>query len=220
MYDVTIGETMSDVIIILARGVEQDGSLPPDPMARVQKGVELFKANVAPVIIMSGSWTYHLDISPSRTEAAAMKEYAVSLGVPETAIIEETKSKDTLGNAYFSKSGFCEPRGWHNIVVVTSEDHLQRSQYIFTKVFGSDYTIIYEVSERVILEDQYEKELKHEVRSMAILKQWLGGLSDGDDTAIWQLMSTKHPAYATNPEVSREELLKALDGEDIFPDAP
>ncbi len=210
---------MSDVIIILARGVERDGSLPPDPLARVRKGVELFTANVAPVIIMSGSWTYHIDISPSRTEAAAMKEYAVSLGVPEVAIIEEIKSKDTLGNAYFSKKDFCEPRSWHNIVVVTSDDHLERSEYIFTKVFGPDYVVEYEVSERVIPEVQYEKELKHEVRSMAILKQWIGGFADGDDAAIWQLMSTKHPAYATNPEVSREELLRAVNGEDIFPDA-
>jgi len=211
---------MSDVIIILARGVEQDGSLPPDPMARVRKGVELFKANVAPVIIMSGSWTYHIDISPSRTEAAAMKAYAVSLGVPEAAIIEETRSKDTLGNAYFSKTDFCEPSGWRNIVVVTSDDHLERSKYIFTKVFGPDYDVKYEVSERVIPEEQYAKERKHEINSMAILKQWLGGFADGDDAAIWLLLSTKHPAYTTNPEVSREELLKAVNGEDIFPDGP
>lgn len=211
---------MSDVIIVLARGVEQDGSLPPDPMARVRKGVELYKAKVAPVIIMSGSWTYHQDVSPSRTEAAAMKDYAVSLGVPEATVIEETKSKDTLGNAYFSKKDFCEPRNWHNIVVVTSDDHLERSQYIFTKVFGPEYVIKYEVSERIITDEQYAKERKHEVNSMTILKQWIGGFADGDDAAIWHLMSTRHPAYSINPEVSKEELLRALNGEDIFPDAP
>lgn len=207
-----VGGEKFDVIIVLGRGIEADGSLPEDPLARVRKGAELFKAGLAPRMIMSGEWSYRLAVPPVRTEASALKEYAISLGIPSEIIIEEAESKDTLGNAYFAKVRYCVPNGWTRIVVVTSEDHLKRSRYIFEKVFGAGYTIHFEISERVVSDEHFALELEHERKSLVVLERWVGDIANGDDVAIWQLMSTKHPGYSTSPDLDREAFMKMVDG--------
>src|SRR3989338_1963789 len=132
---------MKDVIIILGGGIEPDGSLPEIPKLRIIKGAELFRDGIAPKIIMSGNYGFWLEKEPIRPEAEAMKEYAVSLGVPEGGILKEDISKDTIGNAYFCKINFLETNNWHNVVIVTSDYHIPRTRYIFEKVLGKNYMI-------------------------------------------------------------------------------
>jgi len=208
---------MSHVIIVLGRGIEEDGSLPPDPKSRVRKTAELYKNGVAPLVVMSGAWTYHFDIHPTRSEAEAMKEYAIELGIPESAIIEESKSMDTIGNVYFTKKDIVEPRGFTNIAIIASEDHMPRVKYLFEKIYGEAYELEFVVSERVIDDASYEKELVHENNSMAITHRWLDSVNSADDAAVWKIMTTKHPAYL--PEgVSGESRQES--GADLYPNAP
>lgn len=188
---------MSDAIIVLARGVEQNGTLMPDSLARVKKAVELYKGGQAPRIVMSGSFSFHVETKPARTEAEAMKQAAIDLGVPADDIIEEISSKDTLGNAYFTKKNICEPKTWHSLTVVTSEDHMARSQYVFNKVYGPEYQIEYAANEQVIDDKKYRAELEHEAESLTLTRKWLDPIRDGDDAAIWLLMIARHPAYMT-----------------------
>ena len=208
---------MSDVIIVLGRGIEDDGSLPPDPKARVRKAAELYKDGVAPFVIMSGAWTYHFDINPTGSESKAMKEYAMELGIPEQAIIEESKSMDTIGNVYFTKKDIVEQKGFKDIVVVASEDHMPRVKYLFEKIYGKAYNLKFAISERVIDDASYEREMAHESNSMAITHQWLDPLKPGDDAAVWKLMITKHPAYMPR-DLDYEK--RSEKGEDLYQDAP
>jgi len=208
---------MLDVIIVLGRGIEEDGSLPPDPKSRVRKAAELYKNGAASLVVMSGAWTYHFDIHPTRSEAEAMKEYAIKLGIPESAIIEESKSMDTIGNVYFTKKDVVEPRGFTNIAIIASEDHMPRVKYLFEKIYGEVYELEFVVSERVIDDESYEKESVHENNSMAITHQWLDSVSSGDDAAVWKIMTMKHPAYLSegvNGEKRQES------GVDLYPNAP
>ena len=85
-----------DVIIILGGGVEPDGTLPEIPKFRIAKGVGLFKEGVAPRIIVSGNYGFWLEKEPPRTEAEAMKEYAISLGVPGDSVLKEEMSKEVI----------------------------------------------------------------------------------------------------------------------------
>lgn len=49
---------MADVIIVLPRGTRPDGTLPPDPLARVRKGAQLFKSGAEPHVSMAGLSTH------------------------------------------------------------------------------------------------------------------------------------------------------------------
>ena len=86
---------------------------------------------------MTGKYGFWLDWQkqiPSRFEAEAMKEYAISEGVPTDLILIEQESKDTLGNAYFTKVNILEPNNWKNVLVITSDFHLERTKWSYPQI--------------------------------------------------------------------------------------
>lgn len=109
----------TDAIIVLGKGISVDGTLPEIARQHVRMGAALYAAAPAP-IIMSGAYGL-FERQPSRTEAAAMREYAVELGIPGDQIIVEEESRDTIGNAWFTKVCIIAPRKWRRLVVVTAE---------------------------------------------------------------------------------------------------
>lgn len=204
---------MKDSIIVLAGGVNKDGSLPEIPKKRVEKGVELFKNNAASKIIMSGKYGFWLDYFkdiPARSEAEAMKEYAVSLGVSEESIILEDTSKDTVGNAYFTKVNILEKNNWKKVIVVTSEFHLERTKFIFDTVLGPEYEIEYCFSEDPISEEQKISAKVKETKTIEVLKNLIKGVEAGNNEQINNILYTVHPAYSANPQISYEKLLEML----------
>lgn len=128
-----------DAIIVLGGGINKDGSLPRVVKKRVDRAVELYKKGCASRLIMSGKWGVNSKITYPCTEAEAMEEYAVLCGARRDDVLVEKKSQDTLGNAYWSKITFLKPAKWNKFVVVTSDFHVKRAKYIFSKVFGPEY---------------------------------------------------------------------------------
>lgn len=59
-------------------------------------------------------------------------------GVPPSAVLRETASLDTLGNAFFVRTVHAEPNAgvWRRLVVVTSKFHMARTRAVFEVVFG------------------------------------------------------------------------------------
>ncbi len=189
---------MSDVIIVLGRGIKSDGTLPPDPIARIKKAKELYDIGMSSKLIMSGGYSHKIKNAPKISEAAAMKQYAVSLGILQESIIEESKSTHTLSNAYFTKKLFCEPNQWQNIIVVASDEHLERAEYTFRKVYGPLYSFQFIASNRVISDEEYARELEHERASMKLTIEWLDVMEDGDDESIRLAVLAKYPDDTMN----------------------
>ncbi|WP_315122438.1 YdcF family protein [uncultured Clostridium sp.] len=79
-----------DVIIILGFPVLQDGKPSPIMRERVIKAVELFNKGYANNIICSGGGVYNKYI-----EADIMANFAESLGIPNSCLIKEDKSRNT-----------------------------------------------------------------------------------------------------------------------------
>lgn len=134
--------------------------------------MELFNLGESSKIVMSGAWSFHLDKKPMMSEATLMKNYALSLGVPKQAIIEESESKSTIGNVYFSKKNIVEPRAWKTLTIIASDDHMPRVQYLFHKIYGHKYSFNFIESKRVLDDITYSKEIDHEKNSLQITKQW------------------------------------------------
>lgn len=128
-----------DAIIILAGGIKQDGTLPNQARLRIKKGAQLYKNGIAPRIIMSGAYSFLTKHTPPKTEAEAMAEYAILSGVNKKDILLEKESQDTISNAYSTKINFLKPNNWKKIIVVTSNYHKLRTEYIFKKVLGKEY---------------------------------------------------------------------------------
>ncbi len=130
-------------IVILGAGITKKGNLPEIAKGRVEKGFSISKKNKRANILLCGkySFLYPKNKLPPRTEAEAMKEYLLKLGAPKEKVYLEKKSKDTVGNAYYSKKLYFIPKGEKRAFIVTSEFHLERVKFIFKKIFGKKYQL-------------------------------------------------------------------------------
>lgn len=101
----------------------------PETQRRVRRGVELFQQGRAPEMVMAGGTAPRGDI-----EAEVMRDFAVALGVPEAAIRIETKSRNTIENARFTKDLWTASHDREHrpeILLVTSPAHLERARGLF-----------------------------------------------------------------------------------------
>lgn len=107
-----------DAIVVVSGG---------DNDARIEKGVQLYKEAWAPILMYSGA-AAEGDIS----NAEAMRNISVKMGVPKKDIIIEEESKTTLENAQFSAS-IIENNDYQSIILVTSPYHQRRTYELFKK---------------------------------------------------------------------------------------
>jgi uncharacterized SAM-binding protein YcdF (DUF218 family) len=196
----------ADALVVLGRGVDHDGALPMLAKQRVERAAELYAWGVAPRIIFSGRCSLMTDAEPVRTEAAAMAEFAASLGIPKRAIIREEESRDTIGNAYFVLRRFLEPNDWMSIRVVTSDFHIQRTAWVFQKVLGLGYDVAFSPSPSELDHATIAARAREESDISTFLMEWLGPIPDGDPIGLARLIWQEHPGYAPEPTVSKADI--------------
>ena len=114
-------------IVVLGFGppVDQAGQPVDELRWRVEKGVKLYQAGLAPLMVMTGGKTYK-----DYYEATVMKALAVKLGVPAEAVVEEREAMDTIGNARFT-SRILRARGITSIILISNPYHLSRAVKLF-----------------------------------------------------------------------------------------
>jgi uncharacterized SAM-binding protein YcdF (DUF218 family) len=117
-----------DAIIVLGTSVDMDGNPSPELQARVTESVREYERGVAPRLILSGG------PEPNHfVEAKVMARTAEAEGIPESAIVQEARSKDTIHNGCYSMQ-IMESHGWHSAEVISSASHLPRAGIIFDKL--------------------------------------------------------------------------------------
>jgi uncharacterized SAM-binding protein YcdF (DUF218 family) len=118
-----------DAIVVLGGGIAP--ALPPDRvLPRLVNGADrmwlaahLYRSKVAPRIIVAGGG-YEADPNdPATTEAAAMRQFLVDLGVPADAIVEESKSVNTIENIRNVRAMVGDKR----VALITSAYHMPRA---------------------------------------------------------------------------------------------
>ena len=92
-----------DAIVVLGGGVSQTGELNEEIKKRLDLAVALFRSGTSQSIIMTGGYSYKATIPPAITEAKAMQTYAIKCGIAAKHIYVEEDSRETVGNAYFTK---------------------------------------------------------------------------------------------------------------------
>jgi uncharacterized SAM-binding protein YcdF (DUF218 family) len=125
--------TRFDAIVVLAGGVYAQGTLRPVPelsgpsLARTACGAEAWSQGLAPRLVVSGGDARVFQTGP--LEAHEMKRWARRLGVPDSAILVEDRSRTTYENASRTK----ELLGAGRILLVTDAYHLPRAVALFQK---------------------------------------------------------------------------------------
>lgn len=201
---------MKDAIIVLAGGINEDGSLSISSERRTEKAAEFFKEGVSEWLVMSGQWSFWLEKPMPRTEAEAMKQYAVTLGIPAHKIIKEESSKDTLGNAYFCKVNVLKPREWKDIAIVTSDYHMERTKMIFKNILGKDYRMDFIEASSDLDPVERARRADQERKTIDFIASWFQKMGTVTDEKVEQWLFEKHPGYAPNSGITKEQMLKNL----------
>lgn len=176
-----------DCIIVLANEMDKDGKLNPDSLSRINQSVKSYFLNPSSYLITCG-WNYRNDTS--LCIGNVMKDYAIKLGIPENKIITELNSRDTVGDAFFTKQNIVIGRNWKNLLVVTSEYHVKRTSLIFKFIYGPNYGI------KVIgSHSEKDNNISSEMKSLEAFNKTFRNIKSGDDSNIYKRMSNKHPFY-------------------------
>lgn len=178
-----------DAIIVLANLMDKLGVLNDETRSRVDLAIDALKSGCAPVLVACG-WAYRED--SEICIADAMRQYAMSTHkVEDAALITEVHSRDTVGDAIFTKINLATPRDWKKILVVTSNYHAERSRAIFSFVYGPS-ALVDATGADVPDNEQLRN---NEAVSMKAFLGTFEGINAGDDKKIFSRLRERHPFY-------------------------
>lgn len=128
---------IGDAIIVLGGGVRPVSDVLVYPNLgegadRVWHAARLYHVGKAPLIIASGGkvWSSR---QQQQSEADAMRVVLNAFGVPDNAIVTESRSRNTRQNAMFT-ADLAASRGIRRVLLVTSALHMSRAEAAFKQV--------------------------------------------------------------------------------------
>ncbi len=175
----------------MAHHMDASANLGAQSRERLKLAVDLHHEDPFDLFLTSG-WDYRKDCPRMIAEVMA-EELRVTYAIDQSRIIADSNSRDTVGDAYFLRKNVILSANVHNLVVVTSDYHVERTAVIFEaffpnllelKVVGADSGLI---SDKSVL--QSEKE------SLAAFQTTFSAVDFGDDSQVCRTLSTKHPFY-------------------------
>jgi uncharacterized SAM-binding protein YcdF (DUF218 family) len=178
---------MHDAILVLANLMDPDGNLNSETLDRLSKALDLLKLGEASLVVPCG-WAYRDDSDICIADAMATHAELV-MGIPKSKIISETASRDTVGDAIFTKRNLANPRNWKSVIVVTSAYHADRTREIFSFVYGRAIDVVSAAS------DDTPSLRASERKSSEAFRATFSGVMPGDDAAIFERLTSRHPFY-------------------------
>jgi len=179
----------NSIIIALGNFMDESGQLNKETCSRLDLAIDVFYKNKHALIITSG-WDY--DAEYKIAIADAMKSYIVNNShIQDELVLTETNSRDTVGDAIFTKINIIKKKSIDDLLIVTSDYHVSRAYKIFSYIYGEQYTV------KVIgVETTKKKELSEiEYKSLNVFYKTFKGINSGDDTLIYKRLCLKHPYY-------------------------
>jgi uncharacterized SAM-binding protein YcdF (DUF218 family) len=160
------------MIVVLGSPNSGDGELTSVGKERCALALAEYARGPGWKLLLTGGYGAHFNTT-DQPHAAYVKAYLVKRGVPNQAIVEFAESANTLEDASLAKPIVLK-YGAPEIVVVTSDYHLDRARIIFEKEFaGTGVRIQFLASQTD--EEAYpfdlEAQKKHEQEAVAKLRE-------------------------------------------------
>ncbi len=174
--------TQRTFILYFMRDIDMDFNLEAETVS-IKK--DLYFQKIAGKIIVCGHWSINWDIKgikPPTTEAEEMKKALLGLGIPDKDILKEEWSRDTIGNAYFSKIKIINHYHFKTILIVCSDFHLKRAQFIFQKVLGNEYQMDFLTTPTENAKNPEFMQMEDNILDRQ--REFLEAMQDGDDSFL------------------------------------
>jgi uncharacterized SAM-binding protein YcdF (DUF218 family) len=171
----------ADAIAIFG-AAEYSGHPSPTFHARLDHAVELYREQIAPLVITLGGGS---DKDSGNTEGGVGRDYLLANGIPFSNIIAETRSIDTEQQVH-RLAAIAHENTLHPIVVVSDGTHLFRIRQLCEDagldVFTSPRPAIGHISNYDIAERYFHEMLSYTALRLHLnvswLHSWLEGKSD------------------------------------------
>ena len=186
---------MYHAVIILGGTLNKDSTLPDFVVNRLDKALEY--RDQTQYYIVSSRNSYHRETMLDKNkkaidESAIMGNYLLQQGISPNRILMEAWSLDTVGNAYGVLTMHCLPRSLTNILVITSDFHIQRAQAIFTTIFALCDLVKFQLS----FDSSYSNIIKSEKEKESLEKWRENSLKFKNLQDIHEFIFTNHNAYS------------------------
>ena len=191
-----------DAIIVLSNLMDGESNLNLESKNRANLAFEIWnQQNCIPKLITMG-WAYRNDTNVPISKV--MANYLVNkLKVPKEQILSDVLSRDTVGDAFFSRYNFEKFFLKKKIIIITSDYHEKRAHSIFKFIYGENYKIHFSVIET----DLKKSKQKDETDSLDQFSNTFNGIKSGDMNKIQNILLHNHPLYngTINPQMTIKE---------------
>jgi uncharacterized SAM-binding protein YcdF (DUF218 family) len=116
----------ADAIVVFAGGVGESGQAGGGYQERVKTAVDLYHGGFAPRLVFESGYAFTF------REAEVMRDLALSLGVPASAIVLETQGSNTYDYVVRVRA-ILEAQKWRRILLVSSPYHMRRALLVWRK---------------------------------------------------------------------------------------
>jgi len=221
-----------DAVLVLGGGLPTNIDEPPlfvqrrcnDAAQVVQRYQSLAKERKRLPVLCLSAGTAHLPqllsadglpIFEATSSAAYLLKHHSNV-IDKSQVYVETTSYDTIGNAFFARTSFTDIGGWRNLLIVTNEFHMNRTQVIFDWIFGLDaaalrdndnndgtYHLMYLSPPNTGLSDtavqaRKEREAKSQRTVETILSKKYRSMRE-----VWIFLTKEHSLYSASKLVER-----------------
>jgi len=142
---------------------------------RLMAGIKLYKTGRAKkLMIVSGSGQI---INPNEKESLFIRDYLLSIGIPNRNLIIESESKNTRENAVFATKILTERYTNGKYILVTSATHMPRAKRCFqkTKLVVTPFSVDHQAGPRKYIFDQlFIPDLDSLRKWKVLIKEWTG----------------------------------------------
>jgi uncharacterized SAM-binding protein YcdF (DUF218 family) len=115
----------ADAIVVLGSAVWPGERPSPSLARRIERGIELWQAGLAPVLVPTGGVGRY-----PPAEAEVMARVARARGVPDSALILDLEAASTAERAERVRA-LADTHGWQRLIVVSEPYHLRRASLLF-----------------------------------------------------------------------------------------
>ena len=180
---------MTDAIIVLANQMSKLGNLNDESRGRADLAALLYKKYKLMNLVTCG-WAYRPDTNVKICDA--FKTYLLKYHqIEESCIYCEPNSRDTVGDAFFTKVNIALPLKWSRLIVVTSDYHVHRTKQIFEFIYGPKY----EITVFGAITNRKNEVETTELASLESFRRTFRDVLPGQNTIILDRMRELHPFY-------------------------
>lgn len=195
---------MYDIILVLAGGYDNKTcEIHEWVKRRLDLAYDIYIQYKIPIICLGGG-TYHKSPYINKDgfvihESTSCVNYLKNKGIPYNYLLKEWSSYDTIGNVYFSLVQHIQLMNIKNILIITSEFHMERTKLLFEWIYGiaySKYNLFYLSASDKELENILKERIIREKNSIKNIKENLiPNIKKMEDLHMW--FHTEHRAYST-----------------------